>query len=134
MATLKNLSGGSHGVTNDETGVVIQSISQTFNNPISMLKGKGGNTTALALNVDPVHTIVAKAALNGTTGLAAGRSGTAASDVSFWTAALVFANVLQAYGFDTDDDFFPETVQDDEDNNSFRMLTITAKRFPGIAE
>ena len=122
-ATATSFGVGSWGITNVETGIIIESISQDYTNSNKSIKDRTGNTTGISYYDEQV-----KVSLNGRIPTTAAFSGTLA-------ASLTLGNALSAYlkGGVTGGLTIVEGVTIDLNNEDYRSIKVTATFYPNIA-
>lgn len=122
-ATATSFGVGSWGITNVETGIIIESISQDYTNSNKSIKDRTGNTTGISYYDEQV-----KVSLNGRIPTTAAFSGTLA-------ASLTLGNALSAYlkGGVTGGLTIVEGITIDLNNEDYRSIKVTATFYPNIA-
>jgi len=121
-ATATSFGVGSWGISNVETGIIIESISQDYTNSNKSIKDRTGNTTGISYYDEQV-----KVSLNGRIPTTAAFSGTLA-------ASLSLGNALSAYlkGGVTGGLTIVEGITIDLNNEDYRSIKVTATFYPNI--
>jgi hypothetical protein len=112
------------GVLNDETGIIVQSISQTFTPKNDTLEDKDGKVVGLARLIDMTRKIEISGIVNGNTNLGS-------TNLNFVTG-LTVAGRVDYHGFGAAFPIFIEDVSYDESNNAWRGIKISAMSYLGV--
>jgi len=112
------------GILNDEDGIIVQSISQTFTPKNDTLEDKDGRVVGLARLIDMTRKIEIGGIVNGSSGLGS-------TSLNF-VAGLTVAGRANYHGFGANFPIFIEDVSYDEGNNAWKGIKISAMSYLGV--
>ena len=113
------------GIPNDETGIIVQSISQTFTPKNDTLEDKQGRVVGLARLIDCTRKIEVSGIINGTTEMGS-------NSISF-AAGVTVAGKLNYHGFTANHPIVVEDISYDEGNNAWKGVKISLVSYLGIS-
>lgn len=121
-ATATSFGDGVFGITNAETGIIIESITHDYSNSNKSIKDRTGNTTGISYYDEQI-----KVSLNGRVPKTSAFSGTLASSLTLGNTLSSFLKSGASSGLT-----LVEGITIDLANEDYRSIKISATNYPNV--